>query len=177
MDTFQRGLDYQTPIDVARYMASLVPIECVTVLEPTPGLGNLVMALKERSFFVIAPDDYFLFQKQKVDAVVMNPPFSAKYAVLDNAKADYSKYGMRLGYMLLQEATEMADTVICLMPWFTISDSDVRLRSLKEFGLVSVTALPRKTFKYARVQTCILHLQKGFKGKTEFKVYDLLINQ
>jgi hypothetical protein len=55
-----------------------------------------------------------------------------------------------------------------------ISDSDVRLRFIKKWGLISVTSLPRKTFKYARIQTMVLHLQKGYQGPTEFIVYDLL---
>lgn len=104
----------------------------------------------------------------------MNPPFSAKYAFLENAKEDYTKHGMRLGYQILKECMEMSDNVIALMPWFTISDSDVRLRFLKSFGMKSITALPRKTFQYARIQTCVLCLEKGYAGKTEFVVYDLL---
>jgi hypothetical protein len=65
-----------------------------------------------------------------------------------------------------------SNNVIALMPWFTISDSDVRLRFLKSYGLISLTALPRKTFQYARIQTCILQLQKGYTGETIFKVFD-----
>jgi hypothetical protein len=60
------------------------------------------------------------------------------------------------------------------MPWFTISDSDVRLRALKRYGLKSVTALPRKTFEYVRIQTVVLQLEKGYRGDTTFIVYDLL---
>jgi hypothetical protein len=71
----------------------------------------------------------------------------------------------------------MSDRVIALMPWFTISDSDVRLRSLKKWGLRSVTALPRKTFQFARVQTCVLELVKGWQLETHFKVFDLLDHQ
>ena len=37
--------DFQTPIDVAEYMVSLLPINVKTVLEPTPGIGNVVAAL------------------------------------------------------------------------------------------------------------------------------------
>lgn len=68
----------------------------------------------------------------------------------------------------------MSDHVIALVPWFTISDSDVRLRSLKRWGLKSVTALPRKTFEYVRIQTVVLELEKGFKGETIFKVLDTI---
>lgn len=178
MNNLQKGLDFQTPANIADYMASLVPAGVKTILEPTPGLGNIVNALEwynllgDTAYNITAPEDFFLHTPQRYDCVVMNPPFSAKYAVLDNAKEDYSKHGMRLGYKILTECMEMSDTVIALMPWFTISDSDVRLRFLKDFGLKSITALPRKTFQYARIQTCVLNLSKGFTGSTEFIVYD-----
>ena len=76
----------------------------------------------------------------------------------------------------MTKCLHMSDNVIALMPWFTISDSDVRLRALKTWGLKSITALPRKTFDYARIQTVVLELQKGYIGMTEFKVFDLLSN-
>ena len=76
---------------------------------------------------------------------------------------------MRLGYYILTECMKQSDNVIALMPWFTISDSDVRLRTLKEYGLKSLTALPRKTFQYARIQTVIIELNKGYKKDTIFR--------
>lgn len=81
---------------------------------------------------------------------------------------------MRLGYYILTECMKMSNHIIALMPWFTISDSDVRLRFLKHYGLKSLTALPRKTFQYARVQTVVIELEKGFTGDTIFHVYDNL---
>lgn len=39
------GLDFQTPVDVAEYMVSLIPEHVETVLEPTPGIGNIVSVL------------------------------------------------------------------------------------------------------------------------------------
>ncbi len=81
---------------------------------------------------------------------------------------------MEVAYKVLGQLMSMSDNIIALMPWFTISDSDVRLRSIKQFGLISVTALPRKTFQYARIQTMVLQMQRGYKGQTEFKVFDLL---
>lgn len=56
----QIGLDFQTPPDVAGYMARLVPDWVKTVLEPTPGRGNIVRALHKRGFDVTAPEDFFL---------------------------------------------------------------------------------------------------------------------
>lgn len=165
--------NFQTPPEVCRYMASLIPIGCITILEPTPGTGNLVHALK--GYQVTAPEDYFLMDKnQRFDCVVMNPPFSSKTANTENIVGNFSAKGMRFGYAMLLDCMKYSDNVIALMPWFTISDSDVRLRWLKKHGLVSVTALPRKTFEYTRIQVCILQLSKGFAGRTEFKVFDFL---
>lgn len=164
------GLDFQTPKEVAKYMASLVPAG----LEPTPGIGTIVKELVNKGYDVTAPTDYFLMEPRRFDCIVMNPPFSSKYAFLENANGDFSKHGMRLGYYFLTECMKMSDHVIALMPWFTISDSDVRLRYLKQYGIKSLTALPRKTFQYARIQTCVFELEKGYQGTTQFKVYDLL---
>lgn len=59
-----------------------------------------------------------------------------------------------------------SDCVIALMPWLTIADSDVRFRALKAYdGLKSLTPLPRKTFQYARIQTCIIELERGYYQK------------
>lgn len=171
--------NYQTPKDVCRYMASLVPENAVDVLEPTPGLGNLVEALYRRGITPEFPSDYFQerdrYLNTKWDCIVMNPPFSSKSAFLENAPEDWQdQKGMKFGYKMLLEMMRVSDSIIALMPWFTISDSDVRLRRIKNFGLISVTALPRKTFQYARIQTVVLELQKGYQGDTSFKVYDLL---
>jgi hypothetical protein len=157
-------------------MVSLLPAGVKTVLEPTPGIGNIKNALQSAGYQVTAPQDYFLIdQRQKFDAVVMNPPFSSKFTFMENAPvADIGKSGMRMGYWFLTECMKKAPVVIALMPWFTISDSDVRLRMLIRYGLKSLTALPRKTFKYARIQTVVIHLEKGYMGGCLFKSYDCL---
>lgn len=43
--------NYQTPPFVCSYMAGLIPRSSSSVLEPTPGLGNLVKAIKERGYY------------------------------------------------------------------------------------------------------------------------------
>ena len=93
---------------------------------------------------------------------------------MDNAPEDLHRTGMRMGYWFLTQAMNRADTIIALMPMFTISDSDVRMRAIKRYGLRSVTVLPRKTFDWTRIQTVVLHLQKNYKGKTIFEAYDCL---
>lgn len=164
-------LDFQTPIPVCKYMVSLLPETVVSVLEPSQGIGNMVNQLKD--YTVTAPTDFFLLDKtQRFDAVVMNPPFSDRSAFLENAPANFDGKGMRLGYHFLTECMKMSDNVIALMPWFTLTDSDLRLRTMKRFGLKSLTALPRKTFQYARIQTVVIQLEKGYQGETKFKIFD-----
>jgi hypothetical protein len=163
--------EFQTPAFAAKYMASLVPANTTTILEPTPGQGNIVRELA--GYNVTAPADFFQFDKnQRFDCIVMNPPFSSRYAF--GVPEGLNKHGMRLGYHMLIECMQMSDRVIALMPWFTISDSDVRLRQLKKWGMKSITALPRKTFQFARIQTCVLELVKGWTMETHFRVYDML---
>ena len=160
--------DFQTPPPVCKYMVSLLPPGVKTICEPTPGEGNLVRALSD--YDVITFPDYFAAdKKQRFDAIVMNPPFSTKTAF--GVPANFKKVGMGLGYHILNQCMEMTDNVIALMPMFTISDSDRRQKHLKNYGLISITALPRKTFQYARIQTVVLQLQHGYLGPTEYKVF------
>lgn len=167
---------YQTPPEVAQYMASMIPCDAYHILEPTAGQGNLVKAIQNELYVYVIhkPEDYFNkkswhIEGRHYDCVVMNPPFSSKsaYGIPDG----YGAKGMKLGYQILLECMEMSNNIIALMPWFTISDSDVRLRHIKNFGLKSITVLPRKTFDYARIQTCVLELEKGYKGDSLFKTF------
>jgi type I restriction-modification system DNA methylase subunit len=162
--------DFQTPIPVVEYMVSMIPGEATTILEPSPGDGNIVSKLDSK-YMVTAPKDFFLLDKREFDCVVMNPPFSSKFGIMENAPTAVNAKGMRLGYYFLTECMKMSNNVIALMPWFTISDSDVRLRNIMGHGLKSLTALPRKTFQYARIQTCVFELEKGYQGPTEFKMF------
>lgn len=163
--------DFQTPDDVAEYMASLIPDGMKTILEPTPGLGNILKHLLQ--YDVTAPQDYWTLDKsQRFDCIIGNLPFSSK--TFFNCPAEFEGQGMKVAYEQMKVLMGMTDNLILLMPWFTISDSDVRLRLIKRFGLISVTALPRKTFQYARIQTCVLQMQKGFCGNTNFIVYDTI---
>lgn len=167
-----QDIQFQTPHFVCEYMVSMLPGGIKTVLEPTPGIGNLVSSTLHRfpNLNICAPDDFFLMDSTKrFDAVIMNPPFTSKSADLSNAPEEVKKVGMRLGYYILEKCLKLSDNVIALMPWFTISDSDLRLQTIKKFGLISVTPLPRKTFRYARIQTVVLEMKRGFSGITQFK--------
>ena len=170
MTKFEIGEAFQTPPVVAQYMRSLIPKGVKTVLEPTPGEGNILNLLSE--YQVTAPDDFFMLEPSTYDCVVMNPPFSMKYAYGVPQNLDVK--GLRLGYYILLECMKMSDNVIALMPLFTISDSDVRLRYLKQFGIKSITILPRKTFKYVRIQTVVFELIKGWTQPTVFEAFELM---
>jgi len=130
-------------------MVSLIPSMVRTILEPTPGEGNLVRALNE--YNVTAPVDFWTTEG-KYDAVVMNPPFSP----------------MAVGYQVLYRCMEMTDIIIAVMPWLTLINSEKRTKAIKEWGLKSVTHLPRKAFPGARVQCCIIFMIKGYKESIEF---------
>lgn len=167
---FELGAEFQTPLVVAEYMKSMIPEGTVSILEPTAGNGNILSLLTE--YDVTAPANFFHLDPRQFDCIVMNPPFSMKYAF--GVPEDVDQRGLRLGYYILQECMKMSDNVIALMPLFTISDSDVRLRYLKQFGLKSITILPRKTFKYVRIQTCVFELIKGWKEDTVFHAFELM---
>lgn len=167
---------FQTPPPVCYYMVDLlaeIAPRAKRVLEPTPGIGNLADALRRRGYRVTAPRDYFAMPcpVPRYDAVVMNPPFSSNYADQRRAPEHLRDSGMKLGYYIFTECAEITDHVVAIMPWFTISNSDVRLRWMADYGLVSVTPLPRKTFGYIRCQTCVIVLKRGWREATLFKTF------
>lgn len=173
--SFEVDHNFQTPTDICDYMVDMVPADAVTILEPTPGLGNIVRALeKYPQYKITTADDFFLLDKsQRFDSIVMNPPFTSKSAHIVNAPDGAESKGMKLGYYILLECLKMSDSVIALMPWFTLADSDVRMRYLKGWGIKSITALPRKTFEYARIQTVIIELRKDWKPETIFRTLNI----
>jgi hypothetical protein len=161
---------FQTPPEICRYMVNLLALDCcVEILEPTAGEGNIVTALRASEFGVFAPENFWTMERRRFAGVVMNPPFSGKYANMAGSPDHLRKRGMMVGYHILQECMTMADEIVALMPWFIISDSDVRVRALKAFGIVGLHSLPRKTFDYARIQTVIIHLRKGWPEEVKFK--------
>jgi len=127
--------NFQSPWPICEYMVNLIPENVKTVFEPTPGLGNIVSCLADKNRFnIYTADDFFQHDKDnRYDCIIMNPPFSAKSAYLENAPDEIKTAGMRVGYYILTECMKMSNNVIALMPWFTLSDSDVRLRYLKGF--------------------------------------------
>lgn len=175
--SFEIDKNFQTPEFVCEYMVSLVDKSAKTFLEPTPGEGNIIRKISEHfpDSLVKAPwSDYFESRNdilsKRYDQIIMNPPFSEKSFYCRQLPEEWKGLkGMGYGYKFLTELMPQSDNIIALMPWFTISDSDVRMRMIQDFGLKSVTLLPRRTFQYARIQTVILEMKNGYQGTTEFK--------
>ena len=141
-------IDFQTPAWVCDYMVTLIPANTVTILEPTPGEGNLLRVLS--AYDTTAPKDFWRTDG-RWDCIVMNPPFSP----------------MSGGYAILFHCMNMSDNIVALMPWLTLINSEMRTSAIFKFGLVSVTHLPRVAFPGSRVQCAILQMSKGFIGTTK----------
>ena len=60
--------NFQTPLEICKYMVSLVPNGCKTILEPTPGKGNIVRDLI--NYDVTDPEDFFQLDPSIFDCVV-----------------------------------------------------------------------------------------------------------
>lgn len=151
--------NFQTPMVVGLFMASLIDGKPKNILEPTPGAGKLVSALQQKTTGnIISPHrDFFKMTHDiKYDCVVMNPPFTP----------------MAQAMVFLEACMQLSDNVICLIPWFLITNSTGRTQKLFDFGLVSVTHLPRKTFPNSRIQCCVIKLKKEYKGKTSFDLFN-----
>jgi hypothetical protein len=149
------NVDFQTPDWVCNIMVDLVNGTPETILEPTPGAGNLVRSIKKRfpDSTIYAPEQFEEFEKRNVDYIIANPPFTP----------------MLVGYKLLEQFFEMSNNIIILMPWLALINSQKRTRSYVEQGLKDIIHLPRKAFDGSRVQTCILVFQKGYLGDIIFK--------
>lgn len=144
-------MDFQTKPWVCKEMVGMLGSRVETVLEPTPGKGNLAKELEDYGVSVVAPDDFWNIPSNSYfGAVVMNPPFSP----------------MKVGYEILYAVMEMSDIVIALMPWLTLINSQKRADDIFGWGLKSIMHLPRNAFPGSRVQTCILNMEKGYSGET-----------
>ena len=161
-------MDFQTPPEVCDYMVKMIPYchetyldfdygKNLRILEPIPGQGNLVNSLhKHLKSEIITPNNFWdLPKNERYNWVVMNPPFSP----------------MKQGYEILYRCMDMSDNIIALMPWLTIINGEKRTHDIIDFGLKSITHLPRNIFKGSRVQCCILEMQKWWKEETTFKTF------
>ena len=75
----------------------------------------------------------------------MNPPFSP----------------MKQGYEILYKCMNMTDNIIALMPYLTIINGEKRTQDIMNWGLKSITHLPRSTFKgFDIFQNNCTHIKK-----------------
>ena len=147
--------DFQTPEWVCDFMVTSIHGYPNTILEPTPGNGNLMRAINKHhpNTQILTPkNDFLKMDIVDVDFVIANPPFTP----------------MTLGYDMLDRFFEFSGNVIALMPWLTIINSEKRLDRLKNYGLREIIHLPRSVFKGSRVQTCISMFTKGYRGEILF---------
>jgi hypothetical protein len=155
-----KPMPFQTLNPVCDYMVSLIQGNPQTMLEPTPGAGNLVKALKNRypDSVISAPQQFWDFANEEMvfDAVVMNPPFTPMIEAM----------------WYLEKCMCLTDQIICLLPWLLLINSSKRFEEIKKWGLVSITHLPRKAFPNSRVQCCILYLRKGWPQDTIIKLFN-----
>lgn len=153
--------DFQTPSTVCDYMVSLLKYgDYHTILEPTPGQGNLVKAIRNKfpHAAISLPDDFWkLPSSSRYDCAVMNPPFTP----------------MTQGYAYLEAIMNMTDRIVALLPWVLLLNSHKRMNEVyRNYGLISITYLPRSVFPGSRVQCCILYMSKGWKHDTVFRMFD-----
>lgn len=149
------NINFQTPEWVCDFMVTSIYGYPTKILEPTPWDGNLIRSIEKHhpNAKIIAPSgDFLKMDICTVDVVIANPPFTP----------------MTLGYKMLDRFFEFSGTVIVLMPWLTIINSEKRLDRLKKHGLREIIHLPRSVFKGSRVQTCILMFTKGYHGDILF---------
>ena len=146
-------MDFQTPTWVCELMVNEITREPRKVLEPTPGDGNLVRAIKNRypETDVTAPYDYFELTKGAYDCIVSNPPFTP----------------MATGYKILDGLFGQSDNIIILLPWLALINSEKRYKKYLCEGLKKVIHLPRRAFPGTRVQTCILVFEHGYCGNVQ----------
>ena len=150
--------NFQTPKPVCQFIIDFLNIwdKSITILEPTPGAGQFVSALRDAGFYDI---DYpkgdffnFRFSERSYDLIIGNPPFSP----------------MSLGYDITDRCFQhLPDhgSLVFILPWFFLINSDGRAE--KYFPhLEAIIHLPRRTFPGASVQTAcfILNKQKSLES-------------
>ncbi len=157
MSSPKSQFDFQLTTDICDYMVSMVDSNNTnqTILEPTSILPTLANALKSKGN-VIAISNFYTYQHtNKYDYIVMTPTMSP----------------MAAGYKMLDDCMLLSDNIITFMPWLTIINGDKRARKIKEFGLKSITHMPRKTYAGSRIQTCIIEMERDYKGETVLKFF------
>lgn len=145
-------VDFQTPPWLCRHIVGklerVIP-KSALVVEPTPGAGNMVEALRAAGYTNVEfpPGDFFDWTPSgKPVAVVGNPPWTPN----------------TLAYKILDRCLEFGpDFLVMLMPWYTLTNSDSRAQRLRAAGLQTVISLPRGVFQGVRINSCVLVIEPG----------------
>ena len=152
-------MEFQTPDWVCNIMVSMIDNDPRFILEPTPGIGNLVRAIKRKYpvCYVTQPIDIDDFENNKMiqwDWIIANPPFTP----------------MSRGFEILNRIRDWSDNVIILLPWLLLINSEKRSKWFVDNGLCEVRHLPRRAFPGSRVQTCIIKMVRDFDGLAILKL-------
>lgn len=139
----KNDIDFQTPDHVCDYMVSIAQPASV-YLEPSPGAGNIVRAIKKRYPIadVVTPEGDFLKMEPRGGprcTVIMNPPFTP----------------MKYGYQHLMHAMKFSQNIVALLPMFILINSIKRTSLLFSCKLNEVILLPRTVFRNTRIQTAL----------------------
>lgn len=166
--------EYYTPEWLSEYMISLIDKEIpFSVFDPTPGPNSSILSAVRKVYpcnvsVEELKGDFWDIDISHVDIIVANPPFFP-----------YSKV-----YQYLERFILIADQIICIIPWYTIINSERRTEKIIKSGLKRIVNVSRSAFPKIRVQICVLDIQKGYCGdavfgnvgpnwKTEFSRSDL----
>lgn len=92
--------DFQTPSIALKSLLPYLKKEWV-IWECAEGKGNLTRALKEEGFEVVGTDilsgdDFLIYQPEKFDCVITNPPYSCKQKFLERAYSLHKPFAFLL---------------------------------------------------------------------------------
>lgn len=149
MSFIPNNMDYQTPPYFCDFMVSKAP-RCQNYLEPSPGAGNLVAAIKRRypdSTITTPIDDFLMMPGKEIPncCVIMNPPFTP----------------IIVGYHHLLHAFSFSLDIVALMPMYLLINSLRRQEQLFQLGLRELVVLPRCIFRGTRVQVGLFIFSPG----------------
>lgn len=92
--------DFQTPAEALKPLLPYLNKEWV-IWECAEGKGNLTKALREEGFSVIGTDilsskDFLIWQPEKFDCIITNPPYSLKQKFLQRAYSLHKPFAFLL---------------------------------------------------------------------------------
>jgi hypothetical protein len=95
----KRNDAYQTPPWVVHALVPFLPRGITTIWEPAAGRGQLVRALRETGYHVLASDrdyDFLSEAPKRADAIVTNPPYKLAVAFIERGLTYFDTTAMLL---------------------------------------------------------------------------------